>query len=315
MEHTIDPLIYRIFLLLRGPLFCWMLLVSFCELRAEGVQLQVASSHRLIIRVPEGSSNWFRLERTRDLSDWVLMRDTLAWPTELGVNSSVVESEFYRIVSVAIPEPPFTIGVIGDSTAVEIQRFPLVGGWAQGLSTFARDETRFVMAGEPGLSTKSFFGSFRERMLTTTTPTIVMIQLGQIDEFNTQPEIKSTSLTEYQDNLGAMVDFVRGWGGIPMLVTPLPSRDFDSDGNLAPYLVERSAAMRELGGEVGVHVVDLHRLVSDLYVSASQEELNEWGYADNYHLSVPGSVAVAELVLKALPPHIGQLMFQIPAAP
>ncbi len=291
-------------------------LIAWCvTMQGQEVQLKWGDNAQLSLRVAADASEWFRLEHTIDFSEWHPTRDSIAQQTEITIDPSRSIARYYRLIPVDRPEAPFTIGVVGDSTAVGIQTVPLVGGWAQGLSRFAREETRFVMAGVPGLSSKSFFGSFREHMLTTTTPTVVMIQLGQVDEFNSQPEIKSTTLVEYQENLSAMVDFVREWGGVPMLVTPLPSREFVSEGVLKPYLVERSVAMRELAAEIGVYVIDLHRLVSELYVNGSQEELKSWGFGDDYHLSIPGSVAVAELVLAALPPHIGDLMFESSSEP
>ena len=311
MAPLLNPLRFLIGRFLLG----WALLWGVYEPQTQVLDLGVSQDNRLILRAPETAPTWFRLEQTSRFEGWVPLRDSFAWPTALSLDHRQTAFRFYQLIPVPIPEPPYTIGVVGDSTAVGIERFPRVGGWAQRLSTFAREDTRFVMAGEPGLSTKSFFGSFRERMLTTTTPTLVMVQLGQIDEFNGQPEVKSTTLAEYRDHLMAMIEMIRGWGGIPMLVTPLPSREFSADGVLAPYLVERSAEMRSLGEEAGVWVIDLHQLVSDLYLAATPEDLDHWGYADHYHLSIPGSLAVAELALQALPSHLSQLLFQFTPDP
>lgn len=263
----------------------------------------------IVIRPPQDSKEWFRVERTRDFDSWEVARDSVVWPIGIGVERLGIEVEFYRFIPVAIPEPPYTIGIVGDSTAVGIQRFPLVGGWGQGLSKFTQEEARMLMAGEPGLSTKSFFGSFRERMLTTVLPAVVLVQLGQIDEFNGQPEIKSTTLDEYRENLSSIVSFIRGWGGIPILVSPLSARLFEDDGSITPYLSERSAAVSEVGEDTGAYVIDLNRLTSDLYSSGTQSDLVHWGHGDFYHLSVPGSVVVAKLVLNALPSHLRNLLF------
>ncbi len=111
-------------LLFFGVLFC-----SFCESFAERVRLELSSPDHLIIGPPEDASTWFRLERTGDLEEWLTMRDTISWPTKVSIDPRTITTQFYRIVSVATPEPPFTIGVIGDSTAVGIQGFPLVDGW------------------------------------------------------------------------------------------------------------------------------------------------------------------------------------------
>jgi lysophospholipase L1-like esterase len=287
-------------------IFLWGLLIGTAQAQVSEIELTIGGP---VVRSPESPGDWFRLERTTDLQTWEIGRDSVAWPTEVIASRRGVDFEFYRFLPLSVPEPPYFIGILGDSTAVGIQRFPLARGWAQELSAFTEDETRFVMAGDPGLSTKSFFGSFRERMLTTTTPIVVLIQLGQIDEFNGQPELKSTTINEYRENLKSIVSMVRGWDGMPILVSPLPARLFEEDGRLVPYLVERSAAVREVGEEVGAYVVDLHQLTSNLYLSGTDVEVSNWGYGDDYHLSVAGAEEVAKLVLSALPPHIKNRFF------
>jgi len=290
----------------------WVLVIGNAQ--SQGSEIELTVKKGPVVRPPESPGEWFRLERTTDFQIWKIGRDSVGWPTEVVVHRAGLEFEFFRFLPLSIPEPPYSIGIVGDSTAVGIQRFPLARGWAQELSAFTQDETRFVMAGDPGLSTKSFFGSFRERMLTTTTPIVVLVQLGQIDEFNGQPELKSTTIDEYRENLEAIVSLIRGWNGTPILVSPLPARLFEADGRLEPYLVERSAAVREVGDEVGAYVIDLHQLTSNLYLNGTDVDVRNWGYEDDYHLSVAGAEKVARLVLSALPPHLKNHFFIDPEA-
>lgn len=299
---------------LRNVIHIWLLVLVISSAQAQVGEIVLTVGEGPVIRPPESSEEWFRLERTTDFQTWEIGRDSVAWPTEIASYREGIAFEFYRFLPLSIPEPPYSIGMVGDSTAVGIQRFPLARGWAQELSAFTQDETRFVMAGDPGLSTKSFFGSFRERMLTTTTPIVVLVQLGQIDEFNGQPELKSTTIDEYRANLESIVSLIRGWNGTPILVSPLPARLFEEDGSLVPYLVERSVAVREVGDKVGAYVVDLHQLTSDLYINGSDIEVKNWGFGDDYHLSVAGAERVAKLVLSALPPHLKNQFFIEPEA-
>ncbi|MDA7633268.1 GDSL-type esterase/lipase family protein [bacterium] len=288
----------------------WVLVMGGAE--SQGSEIELTIGKGPVVRPPESSEEWFRLERTTDFQTWEIGRDSVAWPTEVAAHRKGVEFNFFRFLPLSIPDPPYSIGIVGDSTAVGIQQFPLARGWAQELSAFTQDETRFVMAGDPGLSTKSFFGSFRERMLTTTTPIVVLVQLGQIDEFNGQSEVKSTTLKEYRENLASIVSLIRGWKGTPILVSPLAARLFEEDGRLVPYLVERSAAVREVADEVGAYMIDLHQLTSNLYLNGTDDEVRNWGYGDDYHLSVAGAEKVARLVLSALPPHLKNHFFVEP---
>ena len=164
------------------------------------------------------------------------------------------------------------------------------------------------MAGTPGLSSKSFLGSFQELTLERTEPQVVLIQLGQIDEFTGSIEEKATTLDEYRDNLMQIILFVRAWGGTPILVSPLPSRERIED-EFVPYLVERSDVVRSLEHELGVYVVDLNRLVRDLYSRTNPADIEGLGHGDFYHLSVKGAEQVARIVLAALPIHLRDLLF------
>ena len=278
------------------------------EVGAQSGAIEFDPMEGAVIVSPEKTGEWFRLERTNDFETWLLARDSIAWPSRVSIGSLEAVAEFYRFVAIPSPEGPFRIGVVGDSTAVGIQSIPQARGWAQELAAFTSGDTKFVMAGNPGLSTKTFAGSFQELTLERTEPQIVMVQLGQIDEFTRAVEEKGTTVAEYRENLKQIVSFIRGWGGTPILVSPLPSREL-SGGMLVPHLAERSAAVRGLAHESGVYVIELNRLVTELYARTEPSELGRLGYGDLFHLSVAGAKSVARIVHSALPGHLRDLLF------
>ncbi|MCS1408520.1 MAG: Rhamnogalacturonan acetylesterase RhgT [Verrucomicrobia subdivision 3 bacterium] len=279
------------------------------EVFARGVSLQRTGEGSVVARASDVSGRWYRLEWSLDFRNWEIARDTFAWPSEVVICRPGVEFAFYRSIQIRKPEPPYTLAVIGDSTAAGILTNPNVSGWAEALIPLVGEDARFIMAAEPGLSSKTFFGSNRRSILKRAEPLVVLIQLGQIDEFTRFPEVKGTSLEEYDNNLRGIVSLVRQWDGTPILVTPLPSSEFAPDGNLIPYLGERSRVMRRIGDEMGVYVLDLHQRVSELYLDATPGELALWSIFDGYHLSVPGAKIIAKLTVDALPLHISQLLF------
>ena len=294
---------------------------------AQEISLIRAAEGGVSLRIPEQSGQWFRLEWSSNLLDWRIAKDSVAGPAEVAAVRSGRNFVFYRARGFPKPDGPFMVAVVGDSTAAGDfpgQDPPRVFGWGDALTPFANAETTLLMsAAEPALSTKTFFSSPRPaQILARFEPEMVLIQLGQSDEFSPLVDLHATTIEEYRANLNRIIDLVRRWNGAPVLVTLLP---FRPDGRWAeawptngrPISDEdrarqagRSEAVRQLAVERGAYLIDLHKIVGDFYLSLSLGELENLAAYDAHHLSEKGAKGVADLVVRALPPHFQKLFFQ-----
>ena len=308
------------------------MLLAFFAVPAERAAAQEISLFRtadggVALRIPERSGQWFRLEWTSNFLDWRIAKDSVAGQAEVAAVRPGRNVVFYRARGFPEPVGPFVVAVVGDSTAsgdFPGQDPPRVFGWGDALMPFANSETRILMASaEPGLSTKTFFSSPRpSEILVQLEPEMVLIQLGQSDEFSPLVELQVTTIEEYRANLNRIINLVRGWNGAPVLVTLLPFRpagrwaeSWPTDGR--PISEEdkarqagRSEVVRELAVERGAHLIDLQQIVGDFYLSLSSGELANLAAYDAHHLSEKGAEAVADLVVQALPSHFRNLFFQ-----
>lgn len=273
--------------------------------------IERAEQGHLRLKVQTEGQGWYRIEKADRLENWTIGLDSAIHGDELALDLARGEQGFFRLVPRAIPEWPLTVAVIGDSTAIGIERVARVKGWAEPLADRLGQDVRLLLAGEPGLSTKIFEDSRWPSVLSRTQPLLVLIQLGQIDQYTVAKERKGTTVSEYYQLLSEIVDFIRSWDGIPVLVTPLPWREFGAAGALLARLANRRDVMRQLALDKGVLLIDLHRSVSLAYSTASAEELSEWGpELDLFHLSPIGAERVATLTVEALPDPLGPLFFQ-----
>ncbi len=308
-----------------GALVAWSSVLAAQDLSLSyragtGAELRVSASDR--------ADRWLRIESSYDLAKWTVVNDSIVGPATVTDHQWGRQRMFYRAVPIERPDPPYLIAVIGDSTAVGDmgQDPPRYYGWGNGLDDHV-DEDRFVTnimlsTGLPGLSSKTFFqpaNSYRVNILSRTRPHLVLIQLGQIDEFTSQPESKGTTLLEYRENLANIVELLREQDLVPVLLTPLP---FRPDGYWYPgspvtshdvsRLEARSEIVRKVAQNSKVWLIDLYQMMSDLYQTKRIEENRVGTTVDAYHLSEYGSEKVAGMIIDALPSHLRGLYFGRP---
>jgi lysophospholipase L1-like esterase len=280
---------------------------------AQRIGIAAISKNDISIELPETQGAWIKLEKSVDFLSWSTHTDPLFKLTEFSVNPTESSVGFFRFTQYPAPFPPYTVAVVGDSTAAGVIHGSEIisGGWAEGMRFYAGPDTRILNAGEPGLSSKSFLGDRRQllNVLIRTTPEFVFIQFGQIDEFSKSEELRSTTREEYQENLSTIIELVREWNGIPILVTPLPWRRFNPDGSISSVLRNRSDAILEVAQKTGALAIDFHAILSSYYPTITSDELKSISAVDQYHFSVEGAELGAGLLIGALPQHIRTLLF------
>jgi lysophospholipase L1-like esterase len=130
----------------------------------------------------------------------------------------------------------------------------------------------------------------------------VLIQFGHNDSHDPSMPEATGAATDYKDYLRRYIDDSRANGAVPILVTPMVRRIFEADGKLQNELQPYADAMKQVGAEKKVPVIDLHassrKLVEELGREKSAELANKKG--DTTHFNEKGARAMAGLVMKEL---------------
>ena len=197
---------------------------------------------------------------------------------------------------------PLRLVIIGDSTVCEYPQTRPDCGWGQFIQERFENVTVINLAAA-GRSTKTFIEEGRWKKAIDERPDYVLIQFGHNDSHGPDKPESTDAATAYKDYLRRYIDDSRAIGAIPILVTPMVRRTFDSTGKLIDGLAPYADAMKDVANEKKAAVIDLHAsseaLVKKLGPDASAEMANKQG--DATHFNEKGARAMADLVLKDLP--------------
>lgn len=283
-----------------GLLLSLALLTGLCFAQTLSV-VRVGRNEARVDAVPSAGSGYALLE-SRDLWEWSdvvgHVLDRASWQVDLTEGST----RFFRLIQWSEPPPPIILALIGDSTIREYQEEWNFSGWGGGIPAYLRPEAQVVNLGWPCTSTKAFLPSEQKARMMLIKPDFVVIQFGLIDLTGCPDRDLTTTLQQYADNLKTIVELVRSFNGVPILVTPVAPRIFGTDGRVFPMMDKYSAAMRQAAEELQADFVDLHQSSLSLF-----NELGDSGSTyitagkDLYHFSVKGAEVVAGLVIKELP--------------
>jgi len=203
------------------------------------------------------------------------------------------------------------IFIAGDSTASikEIKAYPETG-WGMPFVNFWDSTVTVVNLAKNGRSTKSFIaeGSWQKIMDDAHEGDYVLIQFGHNDEVPTKKTY--TTEGEFKSNLTKYVQETRSKKAIPILITPVSRRQFDSTGKAVethPY----AHLVSEVAAAQNVLLIDLDKKSIELYQQMGKEKsallFNHLkpgehpnypeGKEDNTHFNEYGARRMAELVL------------------
>ncbi|MCB1224332.1 MAG: sulfatase-like hydrolase/transferase [Verrucomicrobiales bacterium] len=198
-----------------------------------------------------------------------------------------------------------TLALAGDSTMAHywtpVKGKPDQTGWGQMLPEFCKPGVRVVDEAVSGASSKSFReAGYWERVLAAQ-PDYVLIQFGHNDEPN-KGDRATDPATTYSENLRRYIGETRQVGATPVLITPVARRT-TVEGKLTSSLGPYVEAMKAVGAEMAVPVVDLHAasfaLVEQLSAKQAQA-LMAPGPEDLSHFNEEGARLMARLVVQGL---------------
>ena len=162
-----------------------------------------------------------------------------------------------------------TVYLAGDSTVTD-QRSELWAGWGQCLPRFFDPTVAVANHAESGRALFSFQWENRlDKIMSTIRPgDYVFIQFGHNDQKDKREG--AGPLTTYKENLESYISIARGKSANPVLVTPMERRRW-SGGQPTETLTEFAKAVRLVGREQNVPVIDLHAMSLQFYASLGEQ--------------------------------------------
>jgi lysophospholipase L1-like esterase len=246
------------------------------------------------------------LQASGNLHLWVDIQDEVQGALSKQLDHTRAAQRYFRLSPWAPPAPPITVMLIGDSTVADfISNNSWFNGWGQGIYGYFKSNVQVVNLAYPGYSSKVFLTSAEKIKVLVIKPDYVLIQFGLLDEFSNY-EAQRTTLPEFEENLKTIVELIRGFDGIPILMTPPASRFWDAQGRITPLYQNRFAVIKSVAAELQTPLIDLNRLTTDLYNQLGKTGCADLQWGDDYlHFTDKGSLLVAGLVVNAVPDSLG----------
>ena len=206
-----------------------------------------------------------------------------------------------------------TVWLIGDSTMAnkEVKAFPETG-WGMPFANFFDSTVTVDNRAKNGRSTKSFIaeGLWQPVIDHLSEGDYVLIQFGHNDE-GKEKVGRYTTPDEFKTNLLRYVTETRSKKAIPILITPVTRRNFDSVGKIKETHPIYADVVRQVAQESNTPLIDLDEKSKALLQQYGEEnskflfnylDPNEHpnypdGQKDNTHFSELGARKMAELVL------------------
>jgi len=172
--------------------------------------------------------------------------------------------------------------------------------------------TRLINHAQNGRSSKSFLseGLWESLVSQLKNGDVVLIQFGHNDQKISDESLYVAARDGYEKNLQGFIKDVRAKGAVPILLTSIARRTFDSQGKLQSTLGEYPAIVRKMADQMTVKLVDLNTITRNLLVAMGPVTSRDWfvhlapgvsknypqGKQDDTHLSPLGAREIASWV-------------------
>jgi lysophospholipase L1-like esterase len=246
------------------------------------------------------ANNPHTLQASANLHLWVDIRESVQEPYSFAFDKAGVSQRYMRLIPLPPPTPPIRVLLIGDSLAADCC------GWGRGMYGYFKPNATVINYASPRTSSKGFLQSAEMDKMVLIRPNYVLIQFGFVDE-GSDPD-RSTTLEEFATNLRTLVQTVRGFNGVPILITLHPPRAWDENGKVIPAWEPRNAVTRQVAAELKTPLVDLYQGAMELYNElgpSSADFMHFGGPGDAMHFSQLGGQYVSRVVLNDLPDAFG----------
>ncbi len=194
------------------------------------------------------------------------------------------------------------IVLLGDSTVAKLPADSGIRGWGEALH-HSLPGWEVVNLAVSGASTKSFLDRDEYAQAQSTPAAYWLIQFGHNDMKEYDPARFTDADGAYRENLRRMVADARATGARAVLVTSPHRLRYDAAGVPTDELLPYVKAVRAVGAELAVPVIDLYAMSEDLLCGFGPEH-SGWITAtdkdDFAHFTPCGAQVIAALVAKEL---------------
>ena len=218
----------------------------------------------------------------------------------------------FMLFSFVPPGKIIKVYLVGDSTMAgkQVEAYPETG-WGTPFAYFFDSTVVVDNRAVNGRSTKTFLSENRWQPIVASLREgdYVLIQFGHNDEVETKASY--TTPDAFTANLARYITETRSRKAIPVLVTPVARRKFDSLGNIQETHAEYAGLVRSIAQKMNAPLIDLDRksqLLLQQYGKETSKNLFNWlepgehpnypgGRQDDTHFNELGARRMAELVL------------------
>ena len=229
-------------------------------------------------------------------------------------------------MSFAYEKNKIKVWLIGDSTMAnkEVRTYPETG-WGMPFRYFFDSTVEVDNRAKNGRSTRSFIteGLWQKVIDNVNEGDYVFIQFGHNDEVKTKATY--TTEEEFRNNLVRYVTETRNKKGIPVLLTSVSRRSFDSTGYLKDTHEVYSKIVADVASSMKVAFIDVNKKSMELYKKMGPETSKylfnhllpgehpnyPGGKIDDTHFSELGARKIAEIVLAGIRNSIPELASRI----
>ncbi len=193
-----------------------------------------------------------------------------------------------------------TLYIAGDSTSTDQGREPF-NSWGQMLTRFFTPEIAVANHGESGESLRGFLGERRLAKLATLMKPgdWLLIQMGHNDQKEKGEGVGA--FTTYKESLKRFIAEARQHDVTPVLVTPMNRMTFDAEGKITNSLGDYPEAVRQVGAEEKVAVIDLNAMSKLFYEALGRKDaVKAFADGDTTHHSNYGSYELARCIVHAI---------------
>ena len=245
------------------------------------------------------AGNPHTLRASGNLHLWIDIHNDLQESFSSEFESAGVSQRYFRLIPSTPPPPPIRVLLLGDSMTADCC------GWGRGIYGYFKPNATVINYAAPWTSTKVFLQSAELNKMLLIKPDYVLIQYGFM-EASADPD-RSTTMEEFAANLKTIVQMVRGFNGVPILITLHAARVWDDQGKLLPSWTTQNNVVKQVAAELKTPLIDLFQLTYDAFSELGPNGVGFMEYAadDFMHLSPLGGQFVSRLVVNALPDPLG----------
>lgn len=234
---------------------------------------------------------------------------TIKYSRRLFSRRLVIAFMFFSIMP---PGKIIKVYLVGDSTMAgkQVEAYPETG-WGMPFTYFFDSTVVVENRAVNGRSTKTFLSENRWQPIAASLQEgdYVLIQFGHNDEVETKASY--TTPDAFTANLTRYISETRSRKAIPVLITPVARRKFDSSGNVVETHAMYAGIVRSVALKLNAPLIDLDRKSQQLLQQFGKEpskNLFNWlepgehpnypgGSKDDTHFNELGARRIAELVL------------------